>query len=79
MGVARRVEGGKGEGARGGKYCERECFMAGLCKFSPVRKKYYLTYLNYGIRHVRGVVGALDNITFKSVHCSLPWSWDVKF
>ena len=39
--------------------------MAGLCKFSPVRKKYYLTYLNYGIRHVRGVVGALDNITFE--------------
>ena len=34
--------------------------MAGLCKFSLVRKK---CYLNYGIWYVRGVVGALD--TFK--------------
>ena len=63
MGVARRGEGGVRGGGEGGKYCERECFMAGLCKFSPVRKKCYLTYLNYGIWHVRGVVGALD--TFK--------------
>ena len=55
--------GGLRGGCAGGKYCERECFMAGLCKFSPVRKKCNLTYLNYGIWHVRGVVGALD--TFK--------------